>query len=83
LSLASDLGTLAFVRAGDLDLLDVRNCSLRTLVAGGGASPLRWSADGHYLAFSNGSVGVLLRDVPILTAVFLWALTAAWILTMS
>ena len=53
---ASDLGRLAFVRAGQLELLEVRDCRVRTVVPSGVEGPVRWSADGRYLAFGAGAV---------------------------
>jgi hypothetical protein len=52
----SDLGRLAFVDGGQLRLVDVATCRSRTLVTSGVEPPVRWSADGRYLAYGAGSV---------------------------
>ena len=52
----SDLGQLAFVDRGQLKLVDLATCRSRTLVAEGVQPPVRWSADGRYLAYGAGSV---------------------------
>jgi dipeptidyl aminopeptidase/acylaminoacyl peptidase len=51
-----DLGRLAFVDGTRLELLDVAQCRVQKLVAAGVEPPLRWSADGRYLAFGAGTV---------------------------
>jgi len=47
---------LAFVDRGQLRLLDLATCRSRTLVAHGAQPPVRWSADGLFLAYGAGSV---------------------------
>jgi len=56
LASAHDLGRLAFVAGTRIAVLDVSSCRVQTLVAKGAEPPLRWSADGRYLAFGPGSV---------------------------
>ncbi len=53
---ATDLGRLAFIDDGRLELLTLANCNLRTLVAVGVTPPVRWSGDGEYLGFGDGAV---------------------------
>jgi WD40 repeat protein len=52
----TDLGRLAFVERGELRLVDLATCRSRTLVAREVEPPVRWSADGRYLAYGAGSV---------------------------
>jgi hypothetical protein len=52
----SDLGRMAFVDRGQLRVLAVAACRARTLVAKGVVPPVRWSADGHYVAYGAGEV---------------------------
>lgn len=52
----SDLGRVAFIDDGQLRVADLASCQVRTLVDGGAQPPVRWSADGRYLAFGDGSV---------------------------
>jgi hypothetical protein len=51
-----DLGRLAFIQGQRLEVLQVTACRARTLVRGGVEPPLRWSADGRYLAYGGGNV---------------------------
>jgi hypothetical protein len=53
---ARAFGRLAFLQGGRLELLDLANCRLRTLVAAGASPPVRWSADGRYIGFGSGAV---------------------------
>ena len=50
------LGKVAWVHGGSLELLDLGTCERRTLVASDAAPPVRFSADGRWLAFGKGSV---------------------------
>lgn len=50
------LGTVAFVRAGSLDLLDLNGCTTRVLVRSNAEGPVQFSVDGRYVAFSGGFV---------------------------
>ena len=52
----SDLGRMAFVDRGQLRVLMVASCRTRTLVSRGVGAPVRWSADGRYLAYGAGKV---------------------------
>ena len=52
----SDLGRMAFVDRGQLRVLAIAACRARTLVAKGVVPPVRWSADGHYIAYGAGEV---------------------------
>jgi dipeptidyl aminopeptidase/acylaminoacyl peptidase len=52
----TDLGRFAFLDRDQLKLVDLATCRARTLVASHAAAPVRWSADGRYLAYGNGSV---------------------------
>ena len=52
----ADLGRLAFVDRGQLRVLQISTCRVRTLVASRVVPPVRWSADGRYLAYGLGSV---------------------------
>src|ERR1039458_9124213 len=52
----TDVGRLAFVGRGQLRLVDLATCRSRTLVARDVEPPVRWSADGRYLAYGAGSV---------------------------
>ena len=52
----TDLGRFAFIRSGRLELATVASCEVKTLVTRGVEPPLRWSADGRFLAFGTGSV---------------------------
>jgi dipeptidyl aminopeptidase/acylaminoacyl peptidase len=51
-----DLGLVAFVRGGALDVLDLHGCTTRTLVDAHVQGPLQFSADGRYVAFAGGFV---------------------------
>jgi hypothetical protein len=53
---ATDLGRLAFIHGDQLRVVRLANCRVRTLVRSGVTPPLRWSADGRYLAYGSGSV---------------------------
>lgn len=52
----SSLGRLAFARDGALVVLDLDTRRERVLVARGARGPVRFSADGRYVAFSRGVV---------------------------
>ena len=49
------LGSVVWVDGGALHLLDLDTCDERTLVASGAAPPVRFSADGRWVAFGQGS----------------------------
>jgi hypothetical protein len=51
-----DLGTVAFVRGGALDVLDLNGCTTRTLVHTRATGPVQFSFDGRYVAFNGGFV---------------------------
>ena len=53
---AGDLGTVAFVRGGALDVLDLNGCRTRVLVHEHAAGPVQFSFDGRYVAFAGGFV---------------------------
>jgi Tol biopolymer transport system component len=50
------LGTVAWVDGGALMLLDLDTCEERTLVQVGAAPPVRFSHDGAWVAFGEGSI---------------------------
>ena len=50
------LGTVAWVDGGALFLLDLDSCEERTLLRVGAASPVRFSHDGAWVAFGDGSI---------------------------
>jgi Tol biopolymer transport system component len=50
------LGVLAWVRDGALNLLDLDHCTHRTLVGNGATPPVRFSFDGEWVGFGDGSV---------------------------
>jgi hypothetical protein len=50
------LGVVAWVKQGSLQLLDLDACMHRTLVKEDATPPVRFSADGHWVAFGRGSV---------------------------
>jgi hypothetical protein len=49
-------GTVAYVSAGALKVLDLGTCTTRTIVPRGAAAPLAFSHDGHWIAFGRGKV---------------------------
>jgi len=51
-----NLGTIAFVRGGALELLDLRGCRIRTVVRSHVAAPIAMSADGRWVGFRRGYV---------------------------
>jgi sugar lactone lactonase YvrE len=51
-----NLGTVAFLRGGSLELLDLHGCRTRTLVRAHAAPPVQLSADGRWAAFGGGFV---------------------------
>src|SRR5579884_362348 len=51
-----DLGTVAFMRAGALNLLDLHGCTTRALVRSHAAGPVQFSVDGRYVAFHGGFI---------------------------
>lgn len=53
---ATRLGSVAWVRDGALDLIDLDTCEERTLVQDGAAPPVRFSPDGAWIAFGNGTI---------------------------
>lgn len=50
------LGKVAWVSGGSLELLDLATCEQRTLVTSAAEPPVRFSADGRWVAFGKGSV---------------------------
>jgi hypothetical protein len=60
-----DLGTVAFVRAGSLEALELHGCTTRVLVREHASGPVQFSVDGRYVAFNGGFVatsgGVVVR----------------------
>jgi dipeptidyl aminopeptidase/acylaminoacyl peptidase len=52
----SRLGVLAWVAEGALHTFDLDGCHERTLVASNAAGPVRFSHDGRWVAFGDGSV---------------------------
>ena len=52
----AQLGTVAWVDGGALLLLDLDTCEERTLVQVGAAPPVRFSHDGAWVAFGDGSI---------------------------
>jgi hypothetical protein len=52
----TDLGRLAFVAGDQLRIVRLASCQVRTLVGAGVQPPVRWSADGRYLAYGSGEV---------------------------
>src|SRR4051794_11836299 len=50
------LGRLAFRGRRSLRVLDLESCKVMTLVHGRVTGPIRWSADGRYIAFGGGAV---------------------------
>lgn len=50
------LGTFAWVEGGALRLIDLGSCEERTLVPTDAAPPVRFSFDGKWLAFGEGSI---------------------------
>jgi dipeptidyl aminopeptidase/acylaminoacyl peptidase len=62
---AAELGTLAFIRDGDLIALDVASCRTRRLIARGPIrGPVGWSGDGRWIA--DGATVVAARGGPAL-----------------
>ena len=53
-----DLGTVAFLRAGALNVLDLNGCRTRVLVRSHATGPVQFSFDGRYVAFHRGFVPV-------------------------
>jgi Tol biopolymer transport system component len=53
-----DLGTVAFIHGGALELLDLHGCRVRTLVRSGVKNPVQISPDGRWVAFGGGYVAV-------------------------
>jgi hypothetical protein len=51
-----NLGTVAFLRGGALDVLDLHGCTTRVLVRAHAAGPVQFSHDGRYVAFNGGFV---------------------------
>lgn len=50
------LGSVAWVAAGALHLLDLGTCEQRTVVATGALPPVRFSHDGTWVAFGDGAI---------------------------
>ena len=50
------LGSVAYRREGALAVFDLDRCRERVLVATGAAEPIRWSADGAWIAFGGARV---------------------------
>ena len=53
---AGHLGSVVWVDAGALHLLDLDTCERRTLVATGALPPVRFSQDGTWVAFGDGAI---------------------------
>jgi len=51
-----DLGRVAFIDGDRLRVVRLASCRVQTLVDSGVTPPLRWSADGRYLAYGSGEV---------------------------
>jgi hypothetical protein len=51
-----NLGTVAFTRAGALNLLDLNDCTTRVLVRTHAVGPVQFSFDGRYVGFFGGFV---------------------------
>jgi len=51
-----DLGTVAFLRGGALDVVDLNGCKTRVLVRSHASGPVQFSFDGLYVAFNGGFV---------------------------
>lgn len=51
-----NLGTVAFLRGGALNLLDLNGCRTRVLVRSHATGPVQFSFDGRYVAFHGGFV---------------------------
>jgi Tol biopolymer transport system component len=56
---SAGLGKLAFVRDGDIWVLDVGSGQERQLTSDGGNKEPRWSPDGRWLAFAKGEAGAI------------------------
>jgi hypothetical protein len=56
LGFGSRLGTVAWVDAGALHLLDLDTCDQRVVVASGAEPPVRFSHDGTWIAFGDGAI---------------------------
>ena len=56
---AAGLGKLAFVRDGDIWLLDVESGEERQFTSDGGNAEPRWSPDGRWLAFVKAEAGAI------------------------
>jgi dipeptidyl aminopeptidase/acylaminoacyl peptidase len=50
------LGIIVWVKGGILHLRDLDTCEERTLVRAGAAPPVRFSHDGRWIAFGNGTI---------------------------
>src|SRR6266508_54094 len=51
-----DMGTVAWVTGGELRVLDLPTCRVRTVVPDGASPPVRFSTDGRWIAYGKGSV---------------------------
>jgi len=51
---SANLGSLAFVRGGSLQLLDLDGCRVRTLVGARAQGPVAMSPDGNWVSFRGG-----------------------------
>jgi len=56
---SAGLGKLAFMRDGDIWVLDVGSGQERQLTSDGGNKEPRWSRDGRWLAFAKGEAGAI------------------------
>lgn len=72
----TDLGQMAFLSGHKLDVLDLASCRVRTLVGSGAQAPVRFSADGRYLAYGDGSVVAVAGGSPTRP---LGRLTTGWL----
>lgn len=68
---AARLGTVAWVRSGELVVVDLRTCRQEVVVGTGAKPPVRFSPDGRWLAFGAG------RVVPAAGGAVRWAFGSA------
>jgi Tol biopolymer transport system component len=68
-----DLGSLAFVRGGALELLDLNGCRVRTLVRSHVHAPVSMSPDGQWVAFRDGYTAVRGGPVRRLPGTAVWS----------
>jgi len=66
------MGTLAFVRGGALELLNLNGCRVRTLVRSHVEPPVSMSSDGRWVAFRSGYVATRGEQVHFLDGTPVW-----------